>query len=372
MSILLFIVILVALIVVHELGHFFAAKWAKMKVEEFGIGYPPRALTLAQKNGTDYTLNWLPFGGFVKIKGEDGETEEAGGRRQEAGAQDSFVGKPHWKQALVIAAGIIMNLLFAWVILSATLFLGMPRALTDAEALAANDVSLAVSGVLPGSPAEVAGLQAGDRILAASAGTDRFASVSSEAFTEFIAARPGETIALEVSRGGETLALAAIPETGTIESDPRRAALGVGVAPVGTLSIPLWRAPIEGALLTASLTQRIAVGLAAFFGSVFTLSADLAQISGPVGIAGAVGEASADGFVALLMLTAVISINLALINLLPVPALDGGRLLFIIIEWITGKRIPEGVAGTVNGIGFAFLILLMVAVTASDIWKLVA
>lgn len=365
MSILLFIVILVALIVVHELGHFFAAKWAKMKVEEFGIGYPPRALTLAQKNGTDYTLNWLPFGGFVKIKGEDGETEEAG-------AQDSFVGKPHWKQALVIAAGIIMNLLFAWVILSATLFLGMPRALTDAEALMAPDASLVISGVVSGSPAEDAGLQPGDRILSASAEAERFENAASETFTAFVAASAGETLALEVSRNGETHMFSVVPAAGIIEHDPERYALGVAVAPVGILPVPWWQAPLEGAALTASLTQRIAVGLAAFFGSVFTLSADLAQISGPVGIAGAVGEASADGFVALLMLTAVISINLALINLLPVPALDGGRLLFIIIEWITGKRIPEGVAGTVNGIGFAFLILLMVAVTASDIWKLVA
>ncbi len=359
MTIIVFIIVLVALIVVHELGHFFAAKWSGMKVEEFGIGYPPRALTFATKNGTAYTLNWLPFGGFVKIKGEDAE----------AGGADSFVSKPHYQQALVILAGIVMNLAFAWVLLSLTLGVGMQRALTDAEALLAPDATLAISHVLPESPAALAGVRAGDVVQSMYAGEDVFTGPSSDGFTSFIAEHEEEELTLSVVRAGETVALSMTPKTGIISDAPERAALGVGVAVVGTLSVPWWQAPYEGLLLTAAVTEQVALGLTHFFLGVFTLSADLSEVSGPLGIAGAVGDASNAGIIALLTLTAIISINLALINVLPIPALDGGRLLFVLIEWVTRKRIPDGVAASVNGIGFALLILLMVVVTASDIWK---
>lgn len=359
MTILLFLVVLVALIVVHELGHYFAAKWAGMKVEEFGIGYPPRALTYMKRGGTDYTLNWLPFGGFVRIKGEDGEAK----------GQDSFSEKPYFAQFLVVAAGIIMNLLFAWVILSIILFIGMPRVLTEAEAAAASDVRLVVSQVVPETPAEAAGLKPGDVVLGAAREQSAYEGTATAAFTEFIASGEGEPVTLTVRRGTEIVSLSALPKQGVVATDPDRYALGVGIATVGTIPVSLLEAPIEGAKLTYLATGQVAVGLASFFAGVFTLSADLSQVSGPLGIAGAVGDASTEGIVALLALTAIISINLALINLLPIPALDGGRLVFIVIEWITRKKIPANVTGAVNGIGFAFLILLMVVVTASDIWK---
>jgi regulator of sigma E protease len=364
MSIIIFILVLVALIVVHELGHFFAAKWSGMKVEEFGIGYPPKVVTLATKNGTAYTLNWLPFGGFVKIKGED---EGAGSEEQ--GAKDSFIAKPHYLQALVILAGILMNLLFAWVLFSITLTVGMPRALTEEEARSASDAALVISQVMEGSPAETAGIVPGDVLRFVQGEDETFSGASSEGFTSFIATHEGEELSLLVKRGGEELTIVAIPEAGVIASSPERAALGVGVASVGTLPVSWWRAPYDGLLLTWSVTKQVAVGLTAFFASVFTLSADLSQVSGPLGIAGAVGDASNAGIIALLTLTAIISINLALINVLPIPALDGGRLLFVLVEWVTRRRIPGGVAAAVNGIGFAFLILLMLVVTASDIFK---
>lgn len=359
MTILIFILVLVALIVVHELGHFFAAKWAGMKVEEFGIGYPPKAMTFGRKGDTVYTLNWLPFGGFVKIKGEDGDE----------GGKDSFVGKPHYQQALVILAGILMNLLFAWVLLSITLGFGMPRALTDAQAALAGDATLAVAHVLEESPAARVGVMPGDIVVQMTAGDDIFSGPSVEEFTAFVAAHEGEEVALEIQRGTEDLVLVVTPASGIIPADPQRAALGVGVAAVGTLPVAWWQAPYEGFLLTWSVTEQVALGLVNFFVGIFTFSADLSQVSGPLGIAGAVGDASETSLIALLTLTAVISINLALINVLPIPALDGGRLLFVLIEWVTKKRIPEGVAASINGIGFALLILLMVVVTASDIFK---
>jgi regulator of sigma E protease len=363
MSIIIFILVLVALIVVHELGHFFAAKWAGMRVDEFGIGYPPKAWTFWRHKGTEYTLNWLPFGGFVKIFGED-ESAEGGAK-----ATDSFVSKPHWVQALVLIAGIAMNLAFAWVLLSFTLSIGLPRALTDAEIPLAPDAALAVARVVEGSPAFDAGLKEGDIIRSATYEDATFTGADADAFTSFIAQSKGEEVVLSVERAGTAVELTALPETLVVPTDPDRLALGIGIGAVGTVKVAWWQAPIEGAVLTWNVTQQVAVGLVHFFGGLLTFSADLAQVSGPIGIAGAVGTASDTGIASLLSLMAVISINLALINIIPIPALDGGRLLFVIIEAITRKPIPNGLANTLNTGGFALLILLMLVVTASDLWK---
>jgi len=363
MTILLFILVLVVLIVVHELGHFFAAKAFKMRVDEFGIGYPPKAVGW-RRGETEYTLNWLPFGGFVKIFGEDGVNGEPEPR--------SFVSKPQWQQAVVLAAGIVMNILLAYVIFTITLAVGMPRALTEDEVHTAPDAALAISHVVPSSPADTAGLKRGDIITSVSKNGEVLEAKSAEDFTEFVAQSENEKLTLSVTRGAEELTLIAVPERGVIQSDEDRAALGVAVASFGTVSVPWYQAPIEGAVLTWGVIQEVAVGLVMFFGSVFTFSADLSQVSGPVGIAGAVGDAGASGIIPLLTLTALISINLALINLLPFPALDGGRLLFVGIEAITRRRIPAMLSGTLNFVGFAFLILLMLVITASDVLKLFA
>jgi regulator of sigma E protease len=362
---LLFIIVLVVLIVVHELGHFVAAKLARMRVEEFGIGYPPRALTFARKDGTDYTLNWLPFGGFVRIYGED---DSEGG----APAPDSFVAKPRIVQALVLVAGIFMNVVLAWVLFSVALTLGVPRTLETSEIDRAPDARLVISRVLEFSPAGEAGFVAGDTIVRAEAGNALFEGKSAEAFTAFIAsAEAGEPIAVTYDRDGKTYMVSAAPVTGLVPDEPERSALGIGVATIGTVSVPWWEAPLEGAKVTYDAVIQVALGLAHFFGSIFTFSANLADVAGPLGIADAVGSASATGLTSLLSLTAIISINLALVNLLPVPALDGGRLLFVLIESVIRRPIPQGVAEKVNTVGFGLLILLMLAITASDVLKLV-
>ncbi len=362
MTIILFVAVLVVLIVVHEFGHFVAAKLFKMRVDEFGIGYPPKAIGF-KRGETEYSINWLPFGGFVKIFGEDGI----------AGAPPprSFASKPRYQQAIVLVAGIGMNLLFAYLLLSITLAMGMPRALTAEEAATAKDAALVVSSILPGSPAAGAGVMRGDTILAVEGAGGRFSGADSEGFTAFVAEH--ETpLTLFVDRAGKQIAIEVTPQSGVISADPARAALGVAIAPIGTVAVPWYRAPIEGAVLTWEATKETAMGLGAFFGSLFTLSADLSQVSGPGGRAGAVGEAGASGIVPLLTLTAIISINLALINIVPVPALDGGRLLFVAIEAVTRRPIPPVLSNALNFGGFALLILLMLVVTASDIFKLFA
>ena len=363
MEVVILIVVLVVLILVHELGHFIAAKLAGIRVDEFGIGYPPRALTLFKAGETEYTLNWIPFGGFVRIFGEDGEAHSTDKR--------AFSNKNRFVQAIVLVSGIAMNLLLAWLLISGSLALGTPRALDPGEVAGAKDATLTVSDILPGSPADAAGLMVGDTIQKVIKGADTFYTPDPQAFTAFVAADTnGTPITFDLVRNGQEVLTSAVPKAGTIASDPSRLAVGVGVAVVGTVPVSPLRALTLGATYTWAIVTETASGLVHFFKGFVTFSADLSQVSGPVGIAGAVGSAAKSGIAALISLTAIISVNLALINLIPVPALDGGRLLFVIIEAITRRKIPTKVASKVNLVGFAFLILLMVVVTGHDIWKL--
>lgn len=364
MTILIFILVLIALIVVHEFGHFVAAKLSGMRVDEFGLGYPPKVW--GKKIGeTVYTVNALPFGGFVKIFGEDPEPGAPAAPR-------SFTSKPRILQALVLVAGIAMNLFFAYLLITATLFMGTTRALTDDEVLLAPDARLAVASVLLGSPAADGGLTAGDIILSSEAAGGSYTGAVAEEFMAFVNEHEaGVPITLSVENAGDVREVVVTPEAGVIAGEPDRLALGIGLASVGTVSMPWYAALLDGAVITWELTKQTAVALIGFFGSIFTLTADLSQVSGPVGIAGAVGNASSDGLSPLMTITALISINLALINLLPIPALDGGRLLFVGIEAITRRPIKPSIANAVNGIGFLALILLMLVVTASDIFKIV-
>lgn len=366
MSILIFILVIVVLIVVHEFGHFIAAKLSGMRVDEFGIGYPPKALTLAKVGETSYTLNWLPFGGFVKIRGEDGLKPEDGPDPR------AFSAKPRLVQAIVLVSGVAMNLFLAYVLITGALMMGTPRALEDSEIATATNVELAVAQVLPGSPADTAGLVPGDSILSAEDGHYAFSGADPEAFTSFVAEGNGNTtLALSVRHGdGREETLFARPLKGLLPTDPERAVLGVEVATIGVVPMSFSEALVEGVQLTWGATVLTAEGLWHFFYGVFTLSADLSQVAGPIGIAGVVGSASSAGFGNLLSIMAIISINLAIINLIPVPALDGGRLLFVIIESIIRRPIKPVVAQTMNAVGFVFLILLMVVVSAHDIFKL--
>ncbi|TSC64711.1 MAG: site-2 protease [Parcubacteria group bacterium Gr01-1014_91] len=365
MEILIFIAVIVALIVVHEFGHFVVAKWSGMRVDEFGLGYPPRAMVIGKIGETEYTLNWLPFGGFVKIFGEDGKVQG------DAPDPRAFSARPRILQALVLIAGISMNLLFAYVLITGALVMGTPRALSESEVANARDTELAVANVLPSSPAALAGLVLGDSIIRASDEKRQWEAVDPKSFSAFIAASDGNVVTLVVKHDGVEKTVKATPATGVATSDPSRYALGVEVATIGVVPLSLGSAIIEGARLTWSATQLTAVGLWHFFYGVFTLSADLSQVAGPVGIAGVVGGASAQGLGYLFSIMAIISINLALINLIPVPALDGGRLLFVIIESIIRRPIKPVVALTMNAIGFVALILLMLVVTAHDIFKIV-
>ncbi len=363
MSILLFIIILAVLILVHEFGHFIAAKRAGVRVDEFGIGFPPRLFS--KKYGeTTYSLNLFPIGGFVKIFGEDPNEESISGND----SKRSLTHKSKWIQAWIITAGIIFNIILAWILISAGFMFGLPYSADDTKYGArVENTSLTITQVLPKAPAELAGLKGGDKIISINAGGGSLETPGLDSTQKFIASH--DEITLAYMREGEVKTIVIKTEAGIVDG---RRAIGISMDMTGTLKLPVHLALYAGFTTTATLTWATTIGLFDFFKNIFTGQADFSAVSGPVGIVGIVGDASALGFVYLLTLTALISINLAIINLLPFPALDGGRLFFIIIEAIKGSPIKPIVANTANGIGFLLLILLMIVVTYSDIAKIIS
>jgi len=359
MGILTFIVVLVVLIIAHEFGHFIVAKWSRMRVDEFGLGYPPKIW--GKKIGeTEYTLNALPFGGFVKIHGEDSEEATKDSAR-------AFTSRPKILQALVLLAGVAMNVIVAWLLLLVVLNSGAPRALTAEQISAASDVDLIVTHIVAGTPASDAGLQAGDAIVEGTYGNTSFSGNSVDSFVEFVGGATDAEVSLIIERKGEEVLLSVTPEDGIVEG---QGAIGVGLAVVGVIDLPFTQTLSESVIVTGALLKQITIGIGTFLFQALTLSADFSQIAGPIGIAGVVADAGENGIIPLLSLTALISLNLAVINLLPVPALDGGRLVFVAVETIIRRPLPPVFAQTANTIGFLLLILLMIVVTVSDIGKL--
>ncbi len=365
MSILLFVVILVVLVLVHEFGHFIVAKAGGIRVDEFGVGFPPRVW--GKKVGeTLYSVNALPFGGFVKIFGEDPNDESIRG----PDSRRSFVHKPRILQAAVLVAGVFFNVLFAWILLSSGFLIGLPTSLSEEFRPYAQNVRVIVTAVAPAGPALKAEIKPGDTIVAIRDSRSNVAleDVTPEGIKKFVSAREGNPLQLTLSREGVMIEKSVTPVLGISENP----AIGIGMDEVGDVKLPVVPAFIEGGKLTYDIGKATAGGLFNLVREAFVGKADLSQISGPVGIVGLVGEASRLGFIYILTFTALISINLAVINLLPFPALDGGRLLFVIIEGIIRRPISPAIANAVNYAGFAILIGLMVIVTYHDIVKLIA
>lgn len=365
MTIILFIVILVILILVHEFGHFIAAKWFGVRVDEFGIGFPPRIFGKTYGE-TEYTVNVFPVGGFVKIYGEDLETAQ-----NDPDFSRSFVAQKKYKQAIILIAGIFCNILFAWLLFTIGFMAGMPLGIDENTRGTISDRAVLILGTLPDSPAEKAGLAANDELVRVENARGQKAEGDAESMTTFIHENTGAMLTIFYTRDGEERSATATPITGIATSDSERGAIGIALGETGTVSFPWYQAPFEALRFTARMCMLVTVGIGTLFFGLFTFTADLSTVSGPVGIAGLVGQASALGFIHVLTFTALISINLALVNLIPFPALDGGRLLFVGIEAITRRPIPGRVAQIMNIIGFALLILLMIVVTIGDIGRLI-
>lgn len=362
MTVVIFIIVLAVLIFAHELGHFIVAKSLGMKVDEFALGFPPKIFSF-KAGETTYSLNAVPFGGYVKIPGED--YEEAA---EQAEDNDRlFYNKPKWAQALVLVSGVVFNIILAWILISVGFMSGLPSSASSSASYDISDPRLLITAVLPGSPAEEAELKAGDEIVSLRAGEIEVSEVGSvEEAQAIIKGAEGELL-ITVIRDESLVTATLVPEEGVIEG---QRAIGVGLDMVGIAQLPFFQALWEGGKTTVEFTGAVAVGLWNFVADAFTGEADFSQVAGPIGIAGLVGDASRLGFVYLLSFTAIISIHLAVINLVPFPALDGGRLLFVLIEKIKGSPIKPKIANTLNVVGFSLLILLMIVVTVSDVFKL--
>ena len=365
------IAVLAVLILVHEFGHFWIAKRNGIRVDEFGFGFPPRAKKLFNWKGTEFTLNWLPFGGFVKIFGENPDDPELLGGKP----KDSFIAKSRWVQAKVLFAGVVFNMILAWLLFSVAYFAGTAAVLNSDSSLYKHmgpNQELMVTEVLPGSPAGKADLAPGDMIKNVSElGNDRpYPNLDDQSFSSFIKDHQNEKLVISYERDGRENSILVTPMVGVVSQD--YASIGVGVGLSGEVKLPVHKAVWRGVTSSVKIFADIISGLGAIIKDIFVKSdtSVLSQVSGPVGIAGIVKDAMSQGFTAVLMLVGIISINLAVLNLLPFPALDGGRLMVLPIEKIRNKKLNSKVIMWINAVGFIVLIGLMIIVTISDIIKI--
>jgi regulator of sigma E protease len=371
-TLLIFIIVLGILVFVHELGHFVVARRNGIKAEEFGFGFPPRMVGVVKNAETGkwetvwgnkevvspntvYSLNWIPLGGFVRIKGEDGSQRD----------KDSFAVQSAWVRTKVLVAGVAMNFLLAWVFISIVLMAGFPQM---ADPNGAGEGSgkrfIQISEVKPNTPAEAMGLQFGDVIQ----GIDGKKPANVEQVQKYIADHKGREIVLQVERGKEKLTLAGVPRTDYPEGE---GSLGIALGETEIVRYPWYQAIWEGARTTYGLTLAILGGLFDLLKSLlgFESAMGLEGVSGPVGIAHLTKQVSELGLVYLMYFTAILSINLGIINILPIPALDGGRVLFVLIEVLKGSPVSQRIEGLFHQFGFIALLLLMVLVTVHDLGK---
>ncbi len=333
------------LILLHELGHFIAAKKAGLRVDEFGFGFPPRMFSI-KRGETRYSFNWLPFGGFVRIYGESKEQinqETLDGK--ESDTSRSFAHQSALRRSIIILAGIITNFVLGWLIISAVFMIGAAE-------------SVVVTHVAQNSPAEMAGFMPGDELVG---------FTKAEDFTLFTAEHRGEPTEFTVARAGEQVVLKATPR---VETAPGEGALGVGLSQAGFPKLPFFQALGEGFTTSMSVMGEIVKTFGRMIGSLFARAELLEGVVGPVGIFTVADDLGSVGFVYVLQLIGLISLNLAVLNAMPFPALDGGRFLFILIEKIKGSPMSPKKEMVFNLTGFGILLVLMVAITARDIIRL--
>lgn len=432
-TIIIFLLVLGIIVFIHELGHFFMAKLYGVKVEEFGLGFPPKVFGF-KKGETEYTLNWVPLGGFVKIVGEDGENKND---------PRSFSSRSISQRFQIIAAGVIMNVFLAFFIFSILFMVGFPQGISgedvsklknardfnviiggvekdssvyeydlkagdkiisvdgksvrnikelqnaidernnekvtlglmrgkeslSKEISPQKDLSVTVTEVSEGSPAAGADIRPDDRVL--SIGGRNIYSI--QGLRSAIDEKRGEKVSVAIARGEETIMKEVVPRKETKENE---GALGVGLsegmslAEIAVISYSPPEAIQKGFEYTVQMIMMIVSAFAFIIIQLFNTGTTTAEISGPVGIASMTQQAAAMGFMTVLNFIAIISVNLAIINALPLPALDGGRLFFLVVEKIKGSPLNQEWEAKANNFGFALLMLLMVVVTFKDILRL--
>jgi len=398
MLIIVGIILLLLLVITHELGHFYAARKSGVEVEEFGIGFPPKAKTLGKKNGTEYTLNWLPLGGFVRLKGEhDSDTTKG-----------SFGSAPLKNKVYIMLAGVVVNALTAVFLLIIIALVGLPKVL-DNQFTVASDTKIVRQDVLAGfvakdSPAEISGLQVGDNIIsiadknyeckACLEPVDASLTEINQSSDLSIATKKyqGREVAINISREDENIILntkllsSQEVEESALATDACLAQIQavtencpttkgyLGVIPTDSIARrSTWSAPIVAVVFSGQVVQETFSQFGHIIGDLFRGDTSTAKenVTGVVGIGYILGELSKQGFMSILFLTAMISLSLAIMNFLPIPALDGGRLFVTLFYRVIRKPLPKETEERIHGTGFMLLMVLFLLITVVDVQRFI-
>lgn len=355
-----FIFVFGLIVFVHEMGHFLSARLFGVKVKEFAFGFPPKVYSKV-KNGTKYAINLIPVGGYVLLKGEDGESDNS---------KDNLNNKKHWQRAVIFGSGVTMNILLAWFLLTLFFAIGgkpvLPDVWTHKEVN--NTLAVSISDVEKDSPAEKEGIKKGDVIKSINGQSVYLEQYVFSAVQE--AKIKGTEIKIVIERDGKTQEKTLETYTDNIESGGEIVEVervGIVMESSGKIQTDWYVAPY---VAVKELGRIIKLAFEGFWVFISTLFADFKiadGVAGPVGIVVLTGTFAKMGFSALIQFVILLSVVIAAFNILPFPALDGGHIMFLVIEKITGKDIPAGTKDTINRIGFALLLLLVFAVTIKDI-----
>ena len=369
LTLITFLIVLSILVFAHELGHFLVARRFGIRAEEFGWGFPPRAWGIYKSkegkwkhawggkkvedaSGTIYSINWIPLGGFVKLNEDETKSDDP----------NHFVNKKVWQRAFILSAGVSMNIILAAVLITIGLLVGMPQALDGVGPGAQiSDRKIQIIQVMPDTPAAAVGFKIGDII----EGINDIRFEKYQDLQKFVDERRGEELYYKIKRGREEFIA---PLTPRLMEETGRGGVGIAISETGIVRYPFFIAVWEGIKTTAVTTWII---ITAFYGLLKGLIIGQglagAELAGPVGIAVLTGQVARMGLIYILQFTAILSINLAIINFFPFPALDGGRVLFLIIEKIKGSPIRREIEALIHNVGFALLMLLVLVVTFKDV-----
>ena len=350
---------LMIIVILHELGHFVLAKKFGMRVDEFGIGFPPRLW--GKKIGeTLYSVNLLPFGAFVRIFGEEGEM-----------GQGSFLSKPIWQRVLVVLGGVIVFWIVGAVLLTIVMGLGVNVAIGDEEA--AQNPKVQITAVDPASPAEVAGLKIGDVIVAlgvidtASGNHKTYPVTKVRELQDLASQYKGKPLFLTIQEGSDRKEVMITPR---VSPPSGQGPLGISLIRSAIKSYPWYQTPLEGIKATWGLTQVVFIGWGQALASIFKKEPSGVQLMGPVGIFSTFVQVGRLGVAYFLQFVALLSVYLACFNILPIPVVDGGRILFLVIEKIRKKPINPALEQRINMFFFSALVFMMIWVTVKDIIRL--
>ena len=373
-TIIILALVLGILIFVHELFHFAFAKMEKMRVEEFGIGYPPRIVGVyksgnkkklffgaktPETKSTIYSLNWIPFGGFTKIFGMEEREEEEG----------SFFTKSIGARARVVFAGVFGNIILAGVLFSIAFSLGLPQQIEKEIPNGAMDVGVQIISISENSPADNAGIKLGDRISRMETSKQKIEVKEVSDVQNFTEENIDFPIILTIKRGKKTAEYEVIARKNPPEGE---GSIGVALARTARVSYPLHTSIVKG---FEAIFFSIKSMLSAFYeiinNFIFGKETSGLKVLGPIGIGSHVSQMAELGFVYVVQFTAIFSINLVILNLLPFPALDGGYLLLLLLEKVRKKPVKIETENRINQIGIVFLIILMITITFKDIYGLI-